>query len=177
MKDRKTVYLASIILVLVLLSAAIILIARPHARCPELVLENIENMILTAEFGYDKPEFVIDRDEWSVVMDLINTARRSYISEQYRPTYGEMYPVHYTLTISANDKGERKTYSLLLYHHKDWDLLHGEYEYKLALTCSDEDGKSEIWGLPYDECMQLKALFREKSDVNNQNDRKSTEKG
>ena len=101
---------------------------------------------------------------------MINTAKRSKIPEEYRPTYGELYPIYNTLTVSAKEQGAAKTYSLMIYHHKDWDVFHGEYEYKLALNCSSENSKTELWGLPYAECYQLMEWINGIRDSKQNND-------
>lgn len=46
------------------------------------------------------------------------------------------------------------TYRLQLYNHKDWNILRGESEYKLALV--DTDG-NKMWQLSYDTCYQFKS--------------------
>jgi len=163
---RKPVFWVVIVAVLVLLSAAFLLLANPQAGFSNLKAENVESMTWTAERSDNKQTYAIDTDEWTPITELINTAKRSRIPEAYRPTFDELYPVHYTLSVKLKKQADADstTYTLLLYNHKDWDIFHGEYEYKLALTRSTENGESEIWGLPYAECYRILGWFREKSD-------------
>ncbi len=159
---------AGISSIVVLLAAAFILLANLQTGFSDLTSENVESMTWTAEYGDKKPTAAIDEEEWSYVLNLINTARRSGILKEYQPTYGEMYTIYNTLAISLKEQGavKAKTYSLLLYNHKDWDIVHGEYDYKLALACTSQNGKAQIWGLPYDACYQMREWFWQKSDQN-----------
>jgi beta-lactamase regulating signal transducer with metallopeptidase domain len=138
-----------------LIVAGISLLSNPQPRYSNLTLENVESMTLVSGLDDTKHLVIADKAEWVDIIDLINTAKRSKIAEEYRPTYGELYSIYNTLTVSVKEQGEAKTYSLMIYHHKDWDVFHGEYEYKLALNYISENGKSELWGLPYAECYQL----------------------
>ncbi|MDD2216059.1 MAG: M56 family metallopeptidase [Eubacteriales bacterium] len=152
---RKPVFWVVITATIVIIGAGIILLSNPQPSYSNLTLENVESMTLASELDDTKNTVSIDSAEWVNIIDLINTAKRSNIAEEYRPSYGELYPIYNTLTVLAKEQGEAKTYSLMIYHHKDWDVFHGEYEYKLALNCSSENGKAELWGLPYTECYQL----------------------
>jgi beta-lactamase regulating signal transducer with metallopeptidase domain len=138
-----------------LIVAGISLLSNPQPRYSNLTLENVESMTLVSGLDDTKHLVIADKAEWVDIIDLINTAKRSKIAEEYRHTYGELYSIYNTLTVSVKEQGEAKTYSLMIYHHKDWDVFHGEYEYKLALNYISENGKSELWGLPYAECYQL----------------------
>lgn len=144
---KKPVFWVMIASAIVLIAAVITLLSNLQPRYSNLTLANVESIVLVSGFDDTKPTIIIDSAEWVDIIDLINTAKRNKIPERYRPTYGELYPIYYTLTVSAKEQGTAKTYSLMIYHHKDWDAFHGEYEYKLALNCSSENSKTELWGL------------------------------
>jgi beta-lactamase regulating signal transducer with metallopeptidase domain len=167
---KKPGFWVVILSVLILLSTAFILLSNPQPRYSNLTAEKVESMTLISGLDDTKHTVIIDSEEWADIVDLINTAERSKIAEEYRPTYGGLYAIYNTLTVSAKEPGEAKTYSLMIYHHKDWGVFHGEYEYKLALNCSSEDGKTELWGLPYAECRQMMEWINRIYDSKQNND-------
>ncbi|MDD4146209.1 MAG: M56 family metallopeptidase [Clostridia bacterium] len=167
---KKPVFWVVITSVIVLIGATIVLLSNPQLRYSNLTLANVESMTLVSELDDTKSTVITDNAEWVDIIDMINTAKRSKIPEEYRPTYGELYPIYNTLTVSAKEQGAAKTYSLMIYHHKDWDVFHGEYEYKLALNCSSESNKTELWGLPYAECYQLMEWINGIRDSKQNND-------
>ncbi|MCR6546395.1 M56 family metallopeptidase [Dehalobacterium formicoaceticum] len=170
---KKPVFWVMIASVVVLIGAGITLLSNPQPRYANLTLENIESMTLTSGLDDRKNTVSIDPADWVEIINMINTAKRSNIAEEYQPSYGELYPIINTLTVSANEQGAAKTYSLMIYNHKDWDVFHGEYEYKLALNCSLENGKTELWGLPYAEGYRLMEWIngirdsKQNNDINN----------
>lgn len=166
LRYKKPAFWVIIASVVILSAAVFLLLANPQAGRSYLTAENVKNMSWTAEQDDNKQAYAVDQDEWGPVIELINTASRSRIPERYRPTFDELYPVYYTLSVEADDREnpESTTYMLLLYHHKDWDIFHGEYEYKLALTRLTQSGESDIWGLPYSECRRMLEWFRKKSE-------------
>ncbi len=77
-----------ILSVLILLSTAFILLSNPQPRYSNLTAEKIESMTLISGLDDTKHTVIIDSEEWADIIDLINTAERSKIAEEYRPTYG-----------------------------------------------------------------------------------------
>ena len=167
---KKPVFWVVIASVIVLTGASVAFLSNPQLRYSNLTLENVESMTLVSGLYDTKSSVTVDRAEWVEILDLINTAKRSKIAKEYRPTYGEKYPIYNTLTVSTKEQGKAKTYSLMIYHHKDWSIFHGEYEYKLALGLSPENGNSNLWGLPYDKCSQMLRWINEILARNQNND-------
>ena len=167
---KKPVFWVVITSVIVLIGAGVALLSNPQLRYSNLTIENVESMTLVSGLYDTKSSVTVDRAEWVEILDLINTAKRSKIAKEYIPTYGERYPIYDTLTVSTKEQGEAKTYSLMIYHHKDWNIFHGEYDYKLALGLSSENGNSNLWGLPYDKCSQMLICINEIHDRKQNND-------
>ena len=149
MKKKLWIIVLIIVIASVLITAiAIVLTANPIRINPD----EVNNVCWYSNIEDDTTPNQVSEEETLFILDIINTSRKHQIPEAYRPTFDGLYRVYYVVDITLKDGNA--SYSLLLYHHKDWSLFSGETEYKLALTRTDGDGES-IWGLSIDSANKL----------------------
>lgn len=148
-----------VVLVLIPLFGAI-----PYIPPEPVKQENVAEISFTTEEGYGyaalgHERFTASEDDRDFFLSIIDGAWRVPINrDEYKPTYGELYPIY--LTIDIKLKEESKSYKFLFYNHKDYSLLHGETEYKLALV-RQEGEQSKMWVLPHNACYTVKAWYND----------------
>lgn len=103
--------------------------------------------------------YPLDENDRRFILGIINGAQRMRIADEDNgPTYGWRHPVYFTIKTDLKTKadGEGISYRLMLYNRKDWSVLHGETEYKLALARSSNGNNEELWELPQRNCEQVR---------------------
>jgi len=126
---------------------------------------NIAEAILTTEAdgGYplikDTPYHLND-EEINFITELVNNSSKKPILDKYKPTYGDLYKTYCTIRIvmAGTNSASEGTYRLQLYNHKDWSIIHGESEYKLALVDTSSD---KMWQLSYGTCYQFRSWLEQ----------------
>jgi|GEM_PF-2525332 len=152
---------AWVTIISVLLVVALIFGFAVNKRSDTLNVANIVEAILTTEIdGWyplikGTPYYLNDKDI-NFITELINESSKKRILDEYKPTYGDLYKIYCTIRIvmAETNSASEGTYKLLFYNHKDWSIIHGESEYKLALV--DPSGE-KTWLLSYDTCYQFKS--------------------
>jgi len=126
---------------------------------------DISEAILTTEIDGWYPlkkgmPYYLNDNEINFIIELINKSSKKTILDEYKPTYGDLYKTYCTIriVIAGTNSASEGTYRLQLYNHKDWSIIHGESEYKLALVDTNGD---KMWQLSYDACCQFKSWLEQ----------------
>ncbi|NLM45802.1 MAG: hypothetical protein GX200_03255 [Firmicutes bacterium] len=122
---------------------------------------NVAEAILTTEIDGWYPlrkgtPYYLNDEEINFIIQLVNKSSKKPILAEYRPTYGNLYKTYCTIRIvmAGTNSAPEGTYRLQFYNHKDWSIIHGESEYKLALV---DTSKDKMWQLSYDTCYQFRS--------------------
>ena len=93
-------------------------------------------------------DFEVDQNIWTVLIDEINDAKWSDLSEEKFPDI-DTIDSNITITLARDESVNNKKYTLYIYRNKHIKFLGGqEYEYSLALTYDDLTDNIKIWSLP-----------------------------
>ena len=100
----------------------------------------------------------LDKNIWTDLIDEINNAKWSDLSEENWPDSDDMVS-NIIITLARDESVDNKEYILGIYRNKDKNFLGLEHEFSLALAYNDLTDNIKIWGLPQELYYKIRDIL------------------